>query len=413
MAGNVNLINIDSGNNLLDKYRNTSASISDLIDAVNDFKDGKVVSLPAYIKQAFVASRVYIQEDIINEPILPDLLNTLHQLYISFILAAVRLSDYVGNSKTKARDMLRIVASEKLNQEYENIEDLLPSFNTFVTTAFKQHLLNTAIEKVQASGNNPTAPKDKSEPNTNSRIIDRNDKTNLLPAGRLVEITFNRDPENKSSDKFTFNIIVSLLPSLIPSQVFKQFFATNFKLSTMQRFLKWRVGEISFFGDFLFELDQRNERREAMKKDKTGILYDMYKKQSKDLNDSLQEYVRTTDQALKQNGVQDGLRDATMTARRNIASTIQILEKRSFDVWCKETGCDFKIKAHRDRYFTRTMCMMIAIVDTDYQIVNMYFNGIDMPGAYSFNMLKSQSKNETYDLSTIMKSFTNVTAPRF
>jgi len=49
----------------------------------------------------------------------------------------------------------------------------------------------------------------------------------------------------------------------------------------------------------------------------------------------------------------------------------------------------------------------------DNQIVQMYFNGIDMPGAYNFNMLKSQSKNETYDLSTIMKSFTNVTAPRF
>ena len=410
MAGNVNLINIDSGSNLLDKYRSSSASISDLIDAVNDFKDGRVVSLPAYIKQAFVASRVYVQEDIINEPILPDLLNTLHQLYISFILAAVRLSDYVGNSKTKARDMLRIVASEKLNQEYENVENILSDFGNFTVTSHKQKLLDVATE---ANKDPNGIPNHAANAATTPKIIERTDKTNLLPAGRLVEITFNRGPESNSSDKFTFNIIVSLLPSLIPSAVFKQFFATNFKLSTMQRFLKWRVGEISFFGDFLFELDQRNERRDAMKKDKSGILYDMYKKQSKDLNDSLQEYVRTTDKALQQNGVKDGLRDATMTARRNIASTIQILEKRSFDIWCKETGCDFRIKAHRDKYFTRTMCMMIAIVDTDYQVVNMYFNGIDMPGAYSFNMLKSQSKNETYDLSTIMKSFTNVTAPRF
>ena len=131
MAGDINLINVGGDSSLLEKYRSTSGNISDLIDAVNDFKDGRVVSLPAYIKQAFVASRVYVQEDIINEPILPDLLNTLHQLYISFILAAVRLSDYVGNSKTKARDMLRIVASEKLNMTYECTEDVLPSLNNF------------------------------------------------------------------------------------------------------------------------------------------------------------------------------------------------------------------------------------------------------------------------------------------
>ena len=100
--------------------------------------------------------------------------------------------------------------------------------------------------------------------------------------------------------------------------------------------------------------------------------------------------------------------------RHNIASSLLITEKKTFVKECSLAGVDFSNQSQRQAFFRKTMVMMVIVVDTMYNNVEMYFNGINTKGEYSYAMINKLSKGkDAFDLKEIMTAFAQGQSPKF
>ncbi len=379
MAGMIDFnLNFGSGG------KDSEISFGSLMNAVRGLEDRSNRSLTQFVRKSMVASRVFIQKEVAEEEILPDLLLTLQQMYIGWIMTAMQLNRYVDQSRT-VRTALDIVATEDM--KHISTDDLLSGLSLYTGTQVK------VKKECSAGGLENSNVKLAAADFGGSQMVDTHPKKDLnLPSGRIIEVKFNIGGDE--SKTLTVNLYVQLMPTFVPASVAGEFFRINFKPSLAQRWFQVTSGEKRFIADFLFELDLLKKRNAAVKDDKTGVLFEMMDRQKNGLFNYLKKL-------------------ATDSNRQNIANTLHIYDKLSFDRWCSETNCNFKRFDHREKFFARTFSMVVAVVDTAYGRVDMYFHGIDNRGEYNFNQLHQQAKTEKYDLQSIMKAYYNSSAPKF
>jgi hypothetical protein len=352
--------------------KNGDLSFKNLIDLIRTGEDRISKSLPQHIKRSMVASRVYIQRECADEQILGDLLLTMQNMYIGWILTAMQLNTMVDSSRT-VKQALDIIATEML--QFQDSADLIKGMENW-NGGKMNVIIGDKIEGQQGG----------------ARAIEIPDKVNL-PSGKIIEIKFNIDGNPKN--QLSVNVFVQLMPMFIPDNVAEAFFSVNFKPSMFKRWFQASVGEIRFIQDFFFELDLLKKRNRARKDDKTGMLDTMMNEQRNGLFNFLLKLV------------------GFYPEKQNIANAVHIYQKREFDEWCHKNGCNFKKPGDRNKYFSRTFSMMVAVIDASYEVVEVYIHGSDKHGEYKFDQLKSQAKNERYDLKSIMQAYYQSTAPKF
>lgn len=345
------------------------------VEFAGNYSDTTNTSLTNYVKRSMIASRVFIQREVAEEEILPDLLMTLQQMYVGWVLTAMQMNTYVDGTRT-IKKALNVVATE--NIKYVPTDDLLSGL-----MSFNGKMAAGADEKEKSYSGG-----------SSGSVVDTMGKKELnLPSGRIIEVKFN--PGGASNQTITVNLYLQLMPTFIPSNVAREFFHLHFKPSSQQRYFQVTAGEKRFIADYLFEMDLLRQRNRAMKDDKTGLLKEMLDRKKNGLLNFL----------LKLGGVNP--------ERQNIANTIHIYEKASFDRWCHDAGCDFKRFDHRTKFFNRTFSMVVAVVDSSFGIVDIYLHGIDNRGEYKFNQIHQQASSEKYDLQSIMKAYYSSSAPKF
>lgn len=357
-------------------FRNSEGDLSfkNLIDLIRTGEDRTSRSLTQHLRRSIVASRVYIQRECADEAILSDLLSTIQNMYIGWILTAMQLNTYVDSSRT-VKQALDVVATESLG--------LKPTDELIAGMANWNGAKMNVIVGDKISDNHSTG---------GSNVFNLPDKVNL-PSGRIVEIKFNANGDVRN--QIVVNIFVQLLPMFVPENVAESFFSINFKPSMAKRYFQAKIGEIRFIQDFLFELDLIKKRATARKADKTGVLDVMLA----DQKNALVKFF------LKLAGV--------YPEKQNIANAVHVYEKTSFDRWCHANGCDFRKPTDRNKFFARTYSMMVAVIDAAYGRVDVYFHGIDKHGEYKFDQIQQQAKSERYDLKEIMKAYYQSSTPKF
>lgn len=371
--------------------QNNTISFSNMIELVRSWNDYSSTSLTQYAKHSMVASRVFIQQNILNETVLPDLLMNLQNMYVGYILTAVQMNTRVDGCR-RIRDMLDIVATESLSKDDpDSCKTIYRSPDTFIgmeesaNKFFKQSSPNMFVE----------LPTNIVNYQQDAKFLDN--KTNAaFPSGRIVEISFMAGPDpDKSKNKLAIHIFVQLLPTLMSDSVAGQFLAANFTPRMLQRWVQWRTGEIAFWKDFVFQRDLLSNRRKALKDDKSGVLYDMFERQQNALSNALLKFALITPE------------------KQNIANTILIFNKDSFDKFCHDNNCNFSRPDHRNKFFHKTFAMIVAVVDPMYGQVELYFHGINSKGQYNYKQMSENAKTEKYDLKDIMAAYSQGNAPRF
>ena len=99
--------------------------------------------------------------------------------------------------------------------------------------------------------------------------------------------------------------------------------------------------------------------------------------------------------------------------KQNIANTILIFEKSIFDKSCSNAGLKFTNYSSRQKFFGQTMSMMIHVVDTMFNKVYTYYNGLSAVSEFTFDQIKRNSRMENVDLMQIMKNYAQGMAPKF
>ncbi len=372
--------------------RETTATLSSIVELVRDIEDGLSVSLPQYTKRSVISSRTYIQKECAAQEILNDALKVVMNMYSGFILTAVSMNQYVDKSKT-VRDIMDIVATEgfSLPKSKTSVFDMDAALESHfnghqmvVDTIADMDIDNTKDQRENRTKN--------TSPVSGSRYIETPKEVNI-PSGRIIELQFGSD--KKPGINLNVNLFLQLMPIFVPRDVIGAFVNMNFEPSMRKRYLQYKTGEISFFKDFLLAMDIQKDRRNSMKSDKSGVLSDMLKKQKNSLFDSMMKYM------------------SIYKNKQNIANTIMVVNATDFNAVCSKYNLNFTKYRDRQDFFNKSFTMMLVSIDENYNRVHIYFHGLEQYGTYTFNQIASNAKTEKYDLTDIMKAYSQGVAPKF
>lgn len=361
---------------------NGELTFGTLMNYIQNFEDATSMSLFQYTKRSIIQSRVFIESTLANEEVLNPLMLNIMDLYTGLIMTATDMNQYVQGSR-RVRDVMQVVATESIDEMPRDVQESMDQF--FLGSANSEHLHHAAkmldIRETEAryGGSQGSTVKDKQMTNV------------TIPQGRIIEVKFG----SLEKGSFTVNLWLQLSPTFIPSDVATQFVALNFNPSFRQRWMQASAGEISFIKDLFLSRDIRKKRLKALKQDKTGILKEMIDRQENSLANSWLKLAMVTPE------------------RQNIANTILIFDKATFDRACSNSGLRFKDFSSRQKFFNKTFSMIVATVDPMYNKIQMYYHGLKNFSEFTFEQMKRNAKVEATDLMAMMKSYAAGMAPKF
>lgn len=358
------------------------ASIPDLLPAglteilkiiaqgASKINEMQTVSLTQMNKPANIISRVYLQDSVAQDDIALPLLGTLNQLYASYIMTALNMQNVVVGGKT-VRELYGIIATETLQNTV-----------TIIADDFGQETLNSTIKDMNVS--------------MEAQVVDMEKESQRLITGRLLEIDLTLEGNSKVNT-YKVYVYVQLIPIILSSNVCKGFMNVNFHPPMSVRWKQVEAKEISFWNDFMLSRDLLKKQEKLLKEDKSGVLAEILTNQHNKLFNWALRLV--------------GLKPTS----GNLANSMIIMDKPTFTEACKEVGANFADKGYRQSFMLKTMAIFVVVVDVMGGTVDMYFNGIDVKGTYTFQMLNKVGAKgkDSFNLAEIMQTFSQGMTPRF
>lgn len=336
-----------------------STSFNDYVELARTINQYSADSLPAFIKPCIINSPVFIHDDILEEPIISAIYSNLYNMYTGYILTALHLNSAISSTRT-VRDILEPVSTNTnvAMKSYEEITDIVNNFAGISTEA--------------------------------SQFVEQRAKV-VFPTGRIIETTIAGDDPKVS---VTVNLFVQLSPRVVPGSVLSEFVSLKASLSTKRRWLQWKADEISFWKDFVFQIDKLSKLKKALKEDKSGSLGEMLRGHHKSVFNRI-------------------LKFTTILKSNNIANKIFIADSKKFDKYCNSVGLRIKRYADRQKLFESLFGMFIVLVDPMYNLVTIYVNSFDNPIQLTYNQCKDNATSDKVSLTDMMNVLSQNKMPSF
>lgn len=346
----------------------SETSFNDVIDMIHRYNDATSVSLPQFVKPAIIESPNFMQQSLIEEPIVGEIIKNLYNVYVGYILTALQMNDLVVGNR-KVRDVLGTVSTGSYlsgsTEQFIDTESLIDGF----TPATGKKLYGSQGSRQVESKNLPS-----------------------IPSGRQIEVKFAAK-DNK--DPITVMLNVKFNTRIVPDQVIEYVIGANFKQSLSKRWLQMKAGEIRFFKDFLLQSDRLHARSEALKHDKDGAIADIFRHQN---TQSMRQVFKM---AVQRN------------RSYNLANSVLMLDEQSARKYANKSGMNFDNLRDRHKFFATTFTLFIVLVDTSYSRVTIYTNGIDQSASYSFSEMKSNANSDKLELKEVMQYLSKSQMPRY
>jgi hypothetical protein len=335
-------------------------TIFDLAGKFLDAEQEHRPSLSAFNKTTAIVSNTYIEEGLHADDIMLPLMSVLNQTYLTMVLAAVRLSN--ATSFNVVKKGLSRVATEEYAEKVSK-EDLIEMLEGNVSQEAK--------------------------------VLDVEKSIAHLAIGKLLEVEFTIPNKDGDTTKVTVPISMSILPTLVKPSTVSAFLSSNFKESFSKRWARFKAREISFFKDLIFSRDLLAKRKQQLKDDPNNQLANM-----------LGEANRK-----KAKGIISALRSQP---KNNLASSIVITSKSTTDEFEKEQGVKIDNYGDRQKFFQDSMALMLVVVDTAYETVEIYFNSMREVMEVPYNYIeKNGSANNSVDMKTLLAAMSKGTLPKF
>ncbi len=379
----------------------------------NAHKRLTTTSLTQLTKQTTIRSRVYIDDTISSDPIVAQILRTGQTMYTGMILNALQLQNLVTAGHT-VRDSLSVVQTKGA---LETFQDVMPAFDRvhaslealgvkFTTRpSLESQTTMTGDESDKAAhaqrvqdaldGVKPT-------PTEQSKLGGKDitpAPADLFPVGKLIEVTLS-NPEHPEVSQ-TVTLLVQMMPYLVPQSVMSLMLTIGTKPSVRQRFSQFKAGEISFWRDLVFQVDQISKLQKAARDDKSGSFSDYLKDVTKkDVSRIGAIFTAVTGH------------DKTIPSS-NISNAVLVISEDTAIQAKADSGVNFEDPQSRALFFKNTYSMMVFVVDQSYHQVTLYMNGISDVGVYSFDQFSTKKGFDALDIVGLLSTMSQNRAPRF
>lgn len=350
----------------------------DVHDSIKKAGQTGSASLTKYTKQTNILSRLYIEESIVNDDITLPLIGALQQLYCCYILAALNLDTFCTNGRT-VREVFELVSTEGQAPEYDAVK--------FIGATFGEDKMDLPVQKITT----------RILSSTEAGMVDLEKDSQRLISGRLIEIDMALPGVGGGGGSFKAYLYVQLIPYILTQETAAGFLGANFSPSLKTRWQQMRAGEIKFVKDFILSRDLINKQQKILKEDKEGVVFDMLNKQ----RSGLWKWFLSISGIGSEN--------------HNMANSILILDKATFKKACFDSKVDFATANGRQAFFRKTFTMIVVVVDLLYGQVEMYFNGVNAKGTYTFKMIESVGAKGKKDInySDVMLAYNKQMSPKF
>ena len=207
-----------------------------------------------------------------------------------------------------------------------------------------------------------------------------------LSVGKLLNVEIESDGQ-KASIPVSIRLIVTPVEQTIMTNILTSLSTDN---SIKERFYGVKSGRLKFINDGIFAMDLIREHRKTLMKDTS------------------QQYSAILKRANK-NRLAGAV---SLNPSVATASNIAVISKRTataIEGTVRGKLSDYKV---RQRIFNNCYLMIIAVVDTDFDMVTFHYNGIEMSTRLSIKDVKMVNKNNV-DVGEISRLLMLGQAPKF
>ena len=155
------------------------------------------------------------------------------------------------------------------------------------------------------------------------------------------------------------------------------------KISVKERFHAWRAGQLEFIRDLVFCQDLIDAHKKTLAKDNSGLYEEIRKRR-------------------RGNSI-----SAIFSGQPSVAtaSNLIVISAPTATELQRRIGGRLRDVKTRDKIFRETYCMILCVVDPDYEMVTFFHRGIAIPTELSFKELKISNGKKGPDVAEIMKAY--------
>lgn len=394
-------------------------------DKANDFVNrvkniANANSLTQVTRPFTLRARAYVEDSLARSDVTTDILKTSQSMYAGMIIIALQLQNMVSSGVTVG-NILGTVATEAdtvldisedlsaLSAGIESIsaslekEDGAKKLNPDDPESVRRYQEAERIKRETSAALDQDFP---GEPEPVDNKLTAKDITvsppDLLPQGKLIDVTLVGVDAKGNQIPQHVTLAVIIQPFLVRSSAAALILDSGALQSFRQRITQWRAGELRFIKDVLFQADRINKMEKGLREDKSGgfaqFLAETSKKDKSKIKNLWHAFWRTKGKVLS----------------NNFANSILIVSEDAAREAKVRFNADIHSAATRARFFLNTYVMMIWVVDTSFERVTLYMNGVDEVGEYSYAQLSTKKGGaDNTNFVQLLAAMSQNRAPRF
>lgn len=211
-----------------------------------------------------------------------------------------------------------------------------------------------------------------------------------LSVGKMVEVTLSDSEDSNSKVKLPVSFKLSVSTS--PSDAIVSALSLDNRNTTMtERYHAWRMGDISFWKDFILCQDMIKERKKLMMSNKNGAIHKMIERSN------------------------SGRITGLMNGKPSMAAATAIFMMSSTTAEELETKLSGSLSSVniRNKIFQSGHMMLLVVIDKAYEQVTFYHRDIAEPTVLTLRDMKMANKDTGPNLTDIMKAFMMGNSPTF
>lgn len=371
----------------IDAIRSASsaaAAVGHAVDGAKAVKEGmKQGSLISASKAARVEPLAIIAKDCVGLDYLPDVLQTVVNLFTGFYLQAVAMHGTTVNGAAVGEVLDKFNPERDFNLSKLGMETIADF--RYQNEASYQFRLPMSCNAALEAEENEEASKKPNKASTDTNAVKALTEQTNLAVGKFINIDLTVNGQS-----FKVPVSVRLIPVYMPQESITSLMChAGEDRSLVERFHAWRAGRIEFVNDLILCRDLIKEEKKALMEDGQGVYAEILR--------------RANGNRMK--GIQNG------SGSMATASNIFVISEAGEKALSLKLNGKFSNARVRQQAFDSTYGMIIAVINREWERVTFYYDGIAMPTEVSIKDIKTSNKKSGPDIVDVLKAMSIGQAP--
>lgn len=366
---------------------------------LSEAAEGSLIEYTAVLRNEPI---VMLEDSLVHQAATSDVLKFLTNLFAGYYLQAVAITNNIGNVNVmqvldrlnSKRDVLANAKAEFVSKESftprpqftlkpqiskESAALMYPAFYRKSLESYDVGLESTVLNNKDGDASN-TKKNDLVDIQSSGKdAVKSMAEAPNLATGKVFEVVIENEGKRAA-----IPVSVRLNPlGCTPALIQEILSLGDVRNSTIERFWRWREGELEFINDLILCNDLIEKHYALLKADKHGIYKDILKRRRANRLSAL----------------------ITQSTSLATASSMAIITEDTASEIQLAIGGKLSDPKVRSSVFSRCSLMFLVVIDPEMQFLRIYHRGIAYPMEMTFGEVKNQAKGNGPDVMELLKAF--------